>query len=83
MKTYLSVVWTCRLWNYEPNASWTGQIGVKTEKIWPTEGSGNFVNSWKRILNLIQRNYVFKRRKRIQGICHGLWVLIQKSVGPL
>ena len=52
MKTYLTVVWTCRLWNYEPNASWTGQIGVKTEKLRPTEGSGNSVNRWNLIFEL-------------------------------
>ena len=33
----ITVVWTYRLWNYEPNTIWTGQIGVKTEKLWPKE----------------------------------------------
>ena len=34
-----------RLRRYESNANLTGQIGGKTEKLWPNEGSGNFVNS--------------------------------------
>ena len=33
-----------RLRRYESNAIRTDQIGVKTKKIWPIEGSGNFVN---------------------------------------
>ena len=52
MKTYPTVGWTCRLWNYEPNASWTGQIGVKTEKIGPNEDSVTFVNRWNLIFQI-------------------------------
>ena len=33
-----------RLRRYESNATGTDQIGVKMKKIWPIEGSGNFVN---------------------------------------
>ena len=40
-----------------------GQIRAKTEKIWPTENSGNFVNRWKRILNLIQKKLHFQKKK--------------------
>ena len=39
----------CRLCRYESNAPLTGQIGVKTEILWPIEGSGNFVNRWNLI----------------------------------
>ena len=59
MKIYLTVGWTCRLLNYESNATWMDQNGVKTKKIWPTEGSGNFVNRWNLIFELKQRKSDF------------------------
>jgi hypothetical protein len=31
--TYCIVTLTCRAHEYEPNATWTGQIGVKMSKI--------------------------------------------------
>ena len=36
-----------------------GQIGAKTEKIWPTEGRGNFVNRWNLIFQFkINKNWI-------------------------
>ena len=83
MKTYLTVGWTCRLLNYESNATWTDQIGVKTKKLWPKENSDKTVNRWKHILNLLKRNYVFWIRKCILELRYGLWVIHKKIAGAL
>ena len=63
MKTCFIVGWTCRLRNYESNATWTDQNGVKTEKLWPKENNDKTVIRWKRILDLTEKNYVFKKKK--------------------
>jgi hypothetical protein len=34
LQTYCTVALSCRAHEYEPNAIWTGQIGVKTEILW-------------------------------------------------
>jgi hypothetical protein len=34
LQTYCIVALTCRAREYEPNATWTGQIGVETKILW-------------------------------------------------
>ena len=54
------------LYRYESNTTWTGQIGVKTEKIWPNEDSGNFVNRWNLIFEFkINKNQILNQPRTV------------------
>ena len=56
---------TCRSGDYESNAIWTGQIGVKTNILWAKWNEWQNCNIWKHILNLSKWFYAFKNQKRI------------------
>ena len=46
-----TILLTCRSCDYESNAIWMGQNGVKMNILWPKESQWQFCKQWKRIFN--------------------------------
>ena len=64
MKTYLTVVWTCSLWNYNLTQVERVKSELKQKSYGLSKSSGKTINNWKHILDLTETKYAFKRRKQ-------------------
>jgi hypothetical protein len=63
LQTHCIVTLTCRARKYKPNATWTGQIGVKTSKMQAFEILKHYFETYETYFHLTQWQLRFPKKK--------------------
>jgi hypothetical protein len=84
LQTYYTVTLTCRIHEYEPNTTRTGQIGVKMSKIQTFKVLKHHFETYETCFHLNRwRLHFLKKKAYFLDYALGLWVRKRRSTRAL